>query len=49
MLDERVQANESTVPLLSCVAPEETLDFWRAVGFDVTYEQTKPCLYLAFR
>ncbi len=49
MLDERVQANETTVPLLSCVAPEETLVFWRALGFDVTYEQTKPYLYLAFR
>ncbi|MQA08621.1 MAG: glyoxalase [Pseudonocardiaceae bacterium] len=49
MLDESVQPNETTVPLLSCVAPEETLAFWRALGFDVTYEQTKPYLYLAFR
>jgi hypothetical protein len=37
------------VPLLPCVAPEETLAFWRALGFTVTYEQTKPYLYLAFR
>lgn len=49
MLDERVRPNETTVPLLSCVAPDETLAFWRALGFDVTYEQTKPYLYLAFR
>jgi hypothetical protein len=35
--------------MLSCVEPEETLAFWRALGFDVTYEQTKPYLYLAFR
>jgi hypothetical protein len=48
MLDERVQPNETTVPLLPCVAPEETLAFWRALGFAVTYEQAKPYLYLAF-
>ncbi|MEU9516540.1 glyoxalase [Micromonospora sp. NPDC048169] len=49
MLDEGVQPNETTVPMLPCVAPEETLAFWRALGFAVTYEQTKPYLYLAFR
>jgi len=49
MLDESVQPNETTVPMLPCVAPEETLAFWRALGFAVTYEQTKPYLYLAFR
>ncbi|BCB76912.1 hypothetical protein GCM10022251_48350 [Phytohabitans flavus] len=49
MLDGSVQPNETTVPLLSCVAPEETLAFWRALGFATTYEQTKPYLYLAFR
>ncbi|MET7397297.1 glyoxalase [Dactylosporangium sp. NPDC005572] len=49
MLDDQVQPNETTVPLLPCVAPEETLAFWRALGFAVTYEQTKPYLYLAFR
>ncbi|MFD2764565.1 glyoxalase [Micromonospora eburnea] len=49
MLDEGVQPNEIAVPLLPCVAPEETLAFWRALGFAVTYEQTKPYLYLAFR
>jgi hypothetical protein len=49
MLDERVQPNETTVPLLPCVAPEQTLAFWRALGFAVTYEQRKPYLYLAFQ
>jgi len=49
MLDEGVQPNETTVPMLPCVAPEETLAFWRALGFAVTYEQTKPYLYLAVR
>lgn len=47
--DERTQPNETTVPLLQCTAPEETLAFWRALGFAVTYEQIRPYLYLAFR
>ncbi|MET8044912.1 glyoxalase [Micromonospora sp. NPDC005215] len=44
----RVQPNETAVPLLHCAAPEETLAFWRALGFEVAYEQLKPYLYLAF-
>lgn len=48
-IEERVQPNEATVPLLHCVSAEETLAFWPALGFAVTYEQTKPYLYLAFR
>ncbi|WP_327003395.1 glyoxalase [Dactylosporangium sp. NBC_01737] len=49
MTDERPAPNETTVPLLPCTAPEETLAFWRALGFTVTYEQKKPYLYLALR
>lgn len=49
MTDETVEPNETIVPLLPCVAPEETLAFWRALGFTVTWEQHKPYLYLAFR
>ncbi|MDG4810574.1 glyoxalase [Micromonospora sp. WMMD1120] len=45
---DRVQPNETTVPLLPCPAPEETLAFWRALGFEVTYQQLKPYVYLAF-
>ncbi|QUX30701.1 glyoxalase [Nocardiopsis akebiae] len=44
-----VRANETTVPLLPCASAEETLEFYRALGFEVTYEQTRPYLYLAFR
>ena len=33
--EDRVQPNETTVPLLHCAAPEETLAFWRALGFEV--------------
>jgi hypothetical protein len=36
MPDEQIQPNETTVPVLPCVAPEETLAFWRALGFKVT-------------
>lgn len=49
MTDERVEPNETVVPLLPCFAPEETLAFWRALGFTVIWEQHRPYLYLAFR
>ncbi|GIF47116.1 hypothetical protein DFJ67_7256 [Asanoa ferruginea] len=49
MLSEHVASNEVTVPLLPCVAPEETLAFWRALGFATIWEQHKPYLYLALR
>lgn len=44
-----VTPNETTVPVLPCVLPDETVAFWTALGFAVTYEQRKPYLYLAFR
>ncbi|MGI5520359.1 glyoxalase [Micromonospora sp. CA-259024] len=46
--EDRVQPNETTVPLLHCAAPEETVAFWRALGFEVAYEQLKPYVYLVF-
>ncbi|MBY8872606.1 glyoxalase [Micromonospora sp. PLK6-60] len=49
MTKERVQPNETVVPLLHCTSPEETLAFWRALDFAVTWEQTRPYLWLAFR
>lgn len=47
--EPRVRPNETTVPLLPCVAPEETLGLYQALGFEVVWRQTKPYLYLAFR
>ncbi|MFE0529995.1 glyoxalase [Micromonospora parva] len=47
--EERVQPNETTLPLLPCPAAEETLAFWRALGFEVIYKQLKPYVYLAFQ
>jgi catechol 2,3-dioxygenase-like lactoylglutathione lyase family enzyme len=46
-LTETTYANETTVPLLPCSAVEETLEFYQALGFEVTYRQTRPYLYLA--
>ncbi|MEU4565022.1 glyoxalase [Micromonospora sp. NPDC023956] len=48
MTDLEVRPNETTVPLLPCVSAEETLAFYQALGFRVTYRQTRPYLYLAF-
>lgn len=49
MVDVPVQPNETIVPLLPCFAIDETLAFWRALGFAVTWEQRKPYVYLGFR
>jgi catechol 2,3-dioxygenase-like lactoylglutathione lyase family enzyme len=38
----------TAVPVLPCRDPEETRDFFTALGFDCTYFQTRPYLYLAF-
>lgn len=43
------RADETTVPVLPCVSAEATLEFYRALGFEVTHEQTRPYLYLALR
>ncbi|MDC0744094.1 glyoxalase [Polyangium mundeleinium] len=43
------ERKETTIPLLPCVSPEDTLAFYQALGFQVTYEMTRPYLYLALR
>ncbi|MFJ5265060.1 glyoxalase [Streptomyces sp. NPDC088387] len=47
MTEAAVRANETTVPVMPCVSVEETLEFYQALGFHVTYQQTRPYLYLA--
>ncbi|WBB59472.1 glyoxalase [Streptomyces sp. WMMC500] len=47
MAEATVRANETTVPVLPCVSVAETLEFYQALGFEVTYKQTRPYLYLA--
>ncbi|UJW34953.1 VOC family protein [Saccharothrix sp. AJ9571] len=38
---------EKTIPLLPCVSIAETLDFYRPLGFEVTYQQKAPIVYAA--
>ena len=40
---------ETTIPLLPCLAADSTVEFYEALGFEVSSAQTKPYLYLAFR
>ena len=35
----------TTIPALPCVNLDESLTFWRAVGFEVTYTQKAPNPY----
>jgi hypothetical protein len=42
-------ADELTVPLLPCQGLDELLDFYRTLGFEVTYEQTSPYVYAAVK
>jgi hypothetical protein len=42
-------ATETTIPLLPCASLETTLIFYRALGFEVTYEQAEPYVYGAVR
>jgi hypothetical protein len=34
-----------TIPLLQCISIIETLEFWQALGFQITYKQTHPYQY----
>jgi catechol 2,3-dioxygenase-like lactoylglutathione lyase family enzyme len=38
-------SDETVIPVLPCISLAETLDFYRALGFAVTYEQTTPYVY----
>jgi hypothetical protein len=39
--------NETAIPCLPCVAFTETLDFYRALGCEVRYQQTSPYVWAA--
>ncbi|MEU4510563.1 glyoxalase [Nonomuraea wenchangensis] len=49
MSEPEVRPNETTVPLLPCASVEETLAFYEALGFEATYKQSKPYVYLALQ
>ncbi|WP_232385298.1 glyoxalase [Actinomadura violacea] len=38
-----------TVPLMPCASVEETLAFYEALGFEATYKQSRPYVYLALQ
>jgi hypothetical protein len=38
----------TTIPLLPCTAADATAEFYGALGFDVSDQQTRPYLYMAF-
>lgn len=42
------RSTQTTVPVLPCVLPDETVNFWTALGFTKTYDMRRPYLYLAF-
>ncbi|MEU8194059.1 glyoxalase [Microbispora amethystogenes] len=49
MSEPAIRPNETTVPLMPCASVEETLAFYEALGFEATYKQSKPYVYLALR
>jgi catechol 2,3-dioxygenase-like lactoylglutathione lyase family enzyme len=40
---------ERTIPILPCRSIDDTLDFYRALGFQVTYRQERPNTYAVVR
>lgn len=49
MSEPAVRPDETTVPLMPCASVEETLAFYKALGFEVIYEQSKPYVSLMLR
>jgi catechol 2,3-dioxygenase-like lactoylglutathione lyase family enzyme len=43
------EINETTIPVFPCRSVDETLDFYRTLGFEVTHQQTSPYVWLAVR
>lgn len=42
-------ADEMTIPALPCASIRETLDFYVALGFEITYQQARPNTYACVR
>jgi len=38
-------ANETMIPILPCGSINETLEFYVAMGFEITYQQARPNTY----
>jgi catechol 2,3-dioxygenase-like lactoylglutathione lyase family enzyme len=41
--------SETAIPVFPCASPDETLEFYETLGFEVTHRQTKPYVYLAVK
>jgi hypothetical protein len=41
--------DETAIPVFPCASPDETLEFYQTLGFEVTHEQKKPYVYLAVK
>lgn len=42
-------ANEVVIPMLHCPSIKDTLEFYRALGFEVTFEQSQPNTYASVK
>lgn len=40
---------ETTIPMLPCISLDETMAFYRVLGFEVTHQQTRPNPYAVVR
>lgn len=49
MTEVTILENETTVPMLPCVSVDDTLTFYQALGFKVTWKQAKPYVYIALK
>ncbi|MFI6481002.1 glyoxalase [Nonomuraea sp. NPDC050663] len=49
MSESTIHPNETTVPLMPCASLEETAAFYEMLGFEATYRQSRPYVYLAMR
>jgi len=49
MPSSTVPGGETTVPLLPCASVDEIEQFYGMLGFETTYRQTRPYVYLALR
>jgi hypothetical protein len=42
-------SNEKVIPMLPCTSINETLEFYQALGFEITYQQAKPNMFASVR
>ncbi|MGC5016302.1 glyoxalase [Streptosporangium sp. DT93] len=49
MGESAIRPNETTVPMMPCASVEETLAFYEMLGFEATYKQSRPYVYVKLR